>query len=161
MKVKMMLPIRFRFQPGQATVPGDVEPGAPTEMAAAPEEPADDTGLAAAPNALQPSRLGWLAAGRAWVGKAAPLFVPAFVANAETAVRLLVLGRRIVLAAAPQQGGYQFMNAPLGATVVGLRYENGAPFLARQPTPAGAPPDTLRFQETTLAELETSLARLN
>ncbi|SET92737.1 energy transducer TonB [Hymenobacter actinosclerus] len=160
-KVKMMLPIRFKFQPGQA-IPTDVEPPTASDIAEASPEPApEDTGLAAAPNALQPSRLGWLAAGRAWAGKAAPLFVPAFVANAETAVRLLVPGRRVVLAAAPQQGGYQFMNAPAGATVVGLRYENGAPFLARQPTPAGAPPDTLRFQETTLAELETTLSRLN
>ncbi|SDY15078.1 energy transducer TonB [Hymenobacter psychrophilus] len=159
-KVKMMLPIRFKFQPGQATAPDAPEPAAPIEVADV-DETEEDSGLAAAPNSLQPSRLGWLAAGRAWVGKAAPLFVPAFVANAETAVRLLVPGRRVVLAAAPQQGGYQFMNAPTGATVVGLRYENGAPFLARQPTPAGAPPDTLRFQETTLAELETALSKLN
>ncbi|WP_083937677.1 energy transducer TonB [Hymenobacter aerophilus] len=161
-KVKMMLPIRFTFDPGQATASDGVVPTTDDNtVAEAADEPTDDTGLADAPNALQPSRLGWLAAGRAWVGKAAPLFVPAFVANAETAVRLLVPGRRMVLAAAPQSGGYQFMNAPAGATVVGLRYENGAPFLARQPTPAGAPPDTLRFQETTLADLESTLARLD
>ncbi|WP_190242533.1 energy transducer TonB, partial [Hymenobacter lapidiphilus] len=134
-KVKMMLPIRFKFQPGQA-VSTDVEPPTTPDIAEAAGEPTEeDTGLADAPNALQPSRLGWLAAGRAWIGKAVPLFVPAFAVNSQTAVRLLVPGRRLVLAATPQQGGYQFMAAPAGATVVGLRYENGAPFLAHQPTP--------------------------
>ncbi len=157
-KVRLVLPVRFKFQPGQATTPE-------TDLAAAPEPEAadeDDTDLAAAPNALQPSRLGWLAAGRPWAGKASPLFVPAFVANPQTAVRLVVPGRRVVVGGTPQEGGYQFMAAPAGATVVGLRYENGAPFLAHEPRPAGsAPADTLRFEETTLTDLETTLSRLN
>ena len=158
-KVKLVVPIRFRFQPGAATAPDALPVPDDTQPNIVAEEAADD--LASVPNALRPTRLGWVAAGLLWQGAATPLFVPAFTANNQTAVRVVVPGRRIVLAATPQAGGYQFMAMPAGGTVVGMRYENGMPFLARQAHVPGAAPDTLRFEEISLADLETALARLN
>ncbi|MFD2784252.1 energy transducer TonB [Hymenobacter rubripertinctus] len=155
-KVKLVLPIRFRFQPGAATAP-EPAPDSP----AGEDEASEPDELAAAPNALRPTRLGWLAAGRPWQGAAAPLFVPAFGTSSQTAVRVLVPGRRIVLAANAQAGGYQFMAVPAGSTVIGMRYENGMPLLARQAPLPGVVPDTLRFAEISLADLETVLGRLD
>ena len=158
-KVKLVVPIRFRFQPGAATAPDPAPVAADGQPVGAEESDPDD--LVAAPNALRPTRLGWLAAGRPWQGASTPLFVPAFVSNNQTTVRAVVPGRRIVLAATAQTGGYQFMAVPMGSTVVGMRYENGMPFLARQPHIPGAAPDTLRFEEISLADLETALGRLD
>jgi TonB family protein len=155
-KVKLVLPIRFHFEPGMATAPESAAVAAvPVAADAAPETEE----LAAAPGALQATRLGWLATGRPWTGATAALFVPAEAPNDHTTVRLLVPGHRVVLAATTQTGGYQFAAAPAGATIIGLRYENGTPFLARPDREAA--PDTLRFQEITLADLETTLERLN
>ncbi|UOQ75525.1 TonB family protein [Hymenobacter sp. 5516J-16] len=162
-KVKMVLPIRFNFQAGMASAP---EPAALPEPAEEEETLAASDELAPAPNALQPTKLGWLAVGQPWAGSAAALYVPsATPADGDhTTVRLLIPGRRIVLAGTPQDAGYQFATAPSGAAVVvlGLRYENGTPFLARrEATTGGAPSDTLHFQETTLTDLEAALAKLD
>ena len=158
---QLVVPIRFRLQPGAATT-AEAAPAPPDDPEPAPAVPeaAPSDDLAAAPAAHRPTRLGWLAAGRPWKGITTPLFVPAFVANDQTAVRVIVPGRGIVLAATAQTGGYQFMALPRGGTVVGMRYENGTPFLAREPHVPGAAPDTLRFREISLADLETTLARL-
>ncbi|MCA8832434.1 energy transducer TonB [Hymenobacter pini] len=152
-KVKLTLPIRFHFQPGLATAPETAAVADATPM----EEPVLND-LADSPGALQASRLGWLAAGRSWQSAAASLFVPTQAAEGPCMVRLLVPGHRIVLSAQLEVGGYQFPVAPAGATVVGLRYENGTPFMARLTTTAA---DTLRFRETTLADLETTLEKFN
>ncbi|WP_162303616.1 energy transducer TonB [Hymenobacter sediminis] len=161
-KVKMVLPIRFNFQAGLATAP---DATSPTESVAASETPTSQEELAPAPNALQPTKLGWLAVGRPWSGSAAALFIPtATPADGDhTAVRLLVPGRRMVLAGTPQAAGYHFTSAPSGTAVMvlGLRYENGTPFLARREATTNAPSDTLRFQETTLTDLEAALTRLD
>ncbi|MBB4603211.1 TonB family protein [Hymenobacter luteus] len=161
-KVKMVLPIRFNFQAGLASAP---DPNAVPEPVAASVPVPEPQELAPAPNALQPTRLGWLAVGQPWAGAAAALYVPAATPTdgEHTAVRLLVPGRRVVLAGTPQAAGYHFASAPSGSAVVvlGLRYENGTPFLARREATTSAPSDTLRFQETTLTDLEANLARLN
>ncbi|GGG44326.1 hypothetical protein GCM10011378_20840 [Hymenobacter glacieicola] len=161
-KVKMVLPIRFNFQAGLASAPAPAalpEPAEEEQAVAASDE------LAPAPNALQPTKLGWLAVGQPWAGSAATLYVPsATPADGDhTTVRLLIPGRRVVLAGTPQDAGYQFATAPSGAAVVvlGLRYENGTPFLARREATTGTPSDTLRFQETTLTDLEATLAKLD
>ncbi|MBX0292547.1 energy transducer TonB [Hymenobacter sp. HSC-4F20] len=159
-KVKMVLPIRFNFQPGLASAP---DPAPESEPVVASESGPDE--LAPAPNALQPTKLGWLAVGQAWAGSAAALYIPAATPSEadHTAVRLLVPGRRMVLAGTPHATGYHFATAPTGAAVVvlGLRYENGTPFLARREATTSTPSDTLRFQETTLSDLEATLARLD
>lgn len=161
-KVKMVLPIRFNFQAGLASAP---EPAALPESAGQQEAVAAPDELAPAPNALQPTRLGWLAVGQPWAGSAAALYVPSATPSDgdHTSVRLLVPGRRMVLAGTPHATGYHFASAPSGAAVVvlGLRYENGTPFLARREATTGTPSDTLRFQETTLSDLEAALARLD
>ncbi|RSK42662.1 energy transducer TonB [Hymenobacter perfusus] len=155
-KVQMTLPIRFHFEPGLATAPETAAVatvGLPATEDTAPLE------LAADPNASAVTQLGWVAAGQPWRGRTAPLFVPVAGPEEHTTVRLVLPGHRVVLAGVPWAGGYKFMEAPVGATIVGLRYENGMPFLARPDKSAA--PDTLRFQETTLADLETTLERLN
>ncbi|WP_052346009.1 energy transducer TonB [Hymenobacter swuensis] len=155
-KVQMTLPIRFHFEPGLATAPETAAVatvGTPAAEDTAPLE------LAADPNAASVTQLGWVAAGNPWRGRTAPLFVPVAGPNEHSTVRLVLPGHRVVLAGVPWAGGYKFMEAPVGATIIGLRYENGMPFLAR-PDKSTAP-DTLRFQETTLADLETTLERLN
>ncbi|MET4107309.1 TonB family protein [Hymenobacter sp. UYP22] len=152
-KVKLVLPIRFHFQPGLATAPETA-----AVAAAAPAEEVVLNELEENPAALAVTQLGWLATGQPWQSAAAALFVPAFATDEHCTVRLLVPGHRVVLSGQAELGGFQFAAAPAGATVVGLRYENGTPFLARLPTTA---PDTLRFRETTLAELETTLEKLN
>ncbi|RSK31172.1 energy transducer TonB [Hymenobacter metallilatus] len=152
-KVKLTLPIRFHFQPGLATAPETA-----AVASAAPAEEATPADLPESSHALQPTQLGWVAAGRPWQGPTSALFVPTFAADDQCTVRLLVPGHRVVLSGQAEAGGYQFPGAPVGAAVVGLRYENGTPFLARLTTAA---PDTLRFRETTLADLEMTLERLN
>lgn len=161
-KVKMVLPIRFNFQAGLATAP---DAASSAEPAAAAEVPANQQELPSAPNALQPTKLGWLAVGQPWSGSAATLYVPAATPpdGDHTTVRLLVPGRRMVLGATSQAAGYHFASAPSGAAVVvlGLRYENGTPFLARREATTSSPSDTLRFQETTLTDLEAALGKLD
>lgn len=152
-KVKLVLPIRFHFQPGLATAPETA-----AVAAVAPAEESVLTDLAENPAALSVTQMGWLATGQPWQSAAAALFVPAFATDEQCTVRLLVPGHRVVLSGQAESGGFQFAAAPAGAMVVGLRYENGTPFLARLTTTT---PDTLRFRETTLADLETALERLN
>ncbi|GAB3239402.1 hypothetical protein GCM10027346_32650 [Hymenobacter seoulensis] len=154
-KVKMVLPIRFAFQPGMASAP---EVAAATEVAPAPEPVEEE--LAPAANALPITKLGWVSVGQPLSGSIATLFVPGASSDGNhTTVRLVLPGRRVVLAGAPQASGYHFASAPAAGVVVGLRYENGTPFLARHDAANAA--DTLRFQETTLTDLETTLERLN
>ncbi|UYZ62103.1 energy transducer TonB [Hymenobacter weizhouensis] len=158
-KVKLVLPIRFALQEeGLASTTTEASPPADAETAPPPSEE-----LPEAPAALRISRLGWVAGGEPWTETAASLLVPA-APDANTALRLLVPGRRVVLAGQPRSGGYEFGATPAAAqyVLVGLRYENGTPFLARHDAQAGsAPPDSLQFRETTLADLETVLARLD
>lgn len=155
-KVRLTLPIRFSFQEGTATAADEVFASSLQEADAAVPGFADVTG------GIWVSQLGWLATGKVWHGPAAPYYVPLAAATSQTTMRLLVPGRHVILAGQPQAAGYQFMAVPSFTRLVllGMRYENGAPFLARQEIRTSAPPDSLQFTETTLADLEKAVAGL-
>ncbi|TGD78539.1 energy transducer TonB [Hymenobacter wooponensis] len=158
-KVRLTLPIRFAFEQGTASA---VE--APAVAVQSPNEPTEaGNDFAEVPNGIWIKRLGWIATGKAWSGATTAYYVPMPTATEQTALRLLVPGRRLVLAGLPQAGGYQFLSVPARAKIVllGMRYENGAPFIAKQEARTSAPPDSLHFSETSLADLESALDRFN
>ncbi|WP_052695212.1 energy transducer TonB [Hymenobacter sp. AT01-02] len=156
-KVRMTLPIRFSFQEGRAT--------AADEMLATTASDPEATlpGFTDVTGGLWVGQLGWVAVGKEWRGPASPYYVPFASATEHTTLRVVVPGRRVVLAGQPQAGGYQFMSVPSFTKVVllGMRYENGTPFVARQDVRTSSPPDSLQFAETTLGDLEATLARFN
>ncbi|QJX46923.1 energy transducer TonB [Hymenobacter taeanensis] len=153
-KVRLTLPIRFAFEQGAGSA---VE--AHGLAASDPTEPE----FAKVPNGMWVRRLGWIATGKAWTGATTAYYVPVPAAAEQTALRMVLPGRRVVLAGMPQTGGYQFLAAPARAKIVllGMRYENGAPFVARQEARTSIPPDSLQFAETSLGELEATLATFN
>ncbi|SNC77207.1 TonB family C-terminal domain-containing protein [Hymenobacter gelipurpurascens] len=158
-KVRLTLPIRFAFQEGSVS---ELDPAslATQDM---PDNAVSESGIEEMPNGIWVKRLGWLATGKEWSGVTTAYYVPFPMATEQTSLRLLVPGHKVVLAGLPQAGGYQFLAVPAraGATLLGLRYENGAPFLARQAVRTSAPPDTLRFNETSLSDLETTMEKLD
>ncbi|MBO0360891.1 TonB family protein [Hymenobacter sp. BT186] len=164
-KVKMVLPIRFSFQPGQLSTDTSRRPltdAEPAEIAAAPsEEPAE-----AAPTdryVFNCAQLGWLNVDRP-VSAGTVSLLAATAPDDATTVRLVLPGATpTVVAADALENGYQFSSIPAGrrGVVVGLRYVGGVPYLAWQEVTTGqealAP---LEFEETTLEELERRLERL-
>jgi TonB family protein len=158
-KVRLTLPIRFSFEQGEASA---VDASAlAAEGAAEPNETNEK--FAEVPNGIWVKRLGWIAAGKAWSGATTAYYVPMPAATEQTALRMVVPGRRVVLGGQPQTGGYQFLAVPVRAKIVllGMRYENGSPFMARQEARTSIPPDSLHFSETSLSDLETALQRFD
>lgn len=165
-KVKMVLPIRFSFQPGQlstdttrlnltASTASSLEPAASTE------EPTES--IPTDRYVFNCSQLGWLNVDRPLSGSSTTL-VAAPTPDEATAVRLVLLGDTpTVLTGEIVEGGYQFGKLPAGrrAVVVGLRYQGGVPYMAWQETTTGQETSSpLEFHETTLEELERQLERL-
>ncbi|WP_375434653.1 energy transducer TonB [uncultured Hymenobacter sp.] len=164
-KVKMVLPIRFSFQPGQLStdttrlnLTASTAPS--SEPIATTEEPAEATPIDR--YVFHCSQLGWLNIDRPLSGSSTTLV--AATPDESTTVRLVVLGATpAVLAGEAVEGGYQFSKLPAGrrAVVVGLRYQGGVPYLAWQETTTGQSTTApLEFRETTLEELERQLERL-
>ncbi|KAA9331340.1 hypothetical protein F0P96_13920 [Hymenobacter busanensis] len=160
-KVKMTLPIRFAPDAGLL---------ASTDTAVLPNEAglteAEDapTGLPVpSPRGYASAQLGWLT----WLrplhtAEHAPLTV-AVEPDEHTSMRLVVPGAPAVLQAEAEDGQYVFLQAPARqrAWLVGLRFTNGTPFLALREVVAGqSQAEELEFRETTLADLESALARL-
>ncbi|RTQ47592.1 hypothetical protein EJV47_19450 [Hymenobacter gummosus] len=111
---------------------------------------------------LRSAELGWLTCLRSWAGAGSiGLLVPADV-DEHTTVRLVFPESGVILAGAPQAGGYAFTGLPAQqrAVLVGLRYEGGNSYLAVQPLKAGLGADTLQFREASLGEIEEQLADL-
>ena len=164
-KVKMVLPIRFSFQPGQLTT--DTSRASLSAHAEpAPEPVATEELTEAIPTdryVFHCSQLGWLNVDRPLTGSSTTLVAPTTPDEATT-VRLVLLGATpTVLAGDAGEGGYQFKSLPTGrrAVVVGLRYQGGVPYLAWQETTTGQDATApLEFNETTLEELERRLERL-
>ncbi|TGE05501.1 energy transducer TonB [Hymenobacter fodinae] len=158
-KVRLTLPIRFAFDQGAASTV-EVPAGVAQSTGDQAESEAD---FAEVPNGIWVKRLGWVATGKPWSGVTTAYYVPMPSATEQTALRILVPGRQVILAGLPQAGGYQFLAVPARARIVllGMRYENGAPFIARQDARTSTPPDSLHFSETSLADLETALAKFN
>lgn len=159
-KVRLTLPIRFSFQEGSVS---EVDPATLAAQPDTPEGVADDAAIDEMPHGIWVKQLGWLATGNAWGGATTAYYVPFPGATEQTSLRMVVPGHRVVLAGLPQTSGYQFLAVPAraGATLLGLRYENGAPFLARLAVRISTPPDTLRFRETSLSDLEIAMEKLD
>jgi TonB family protein len=164
-KVKMVLPIRFSFQPGQLSIDTSRHPlaaAAPPEAAPAPvEEPTEATPTDR--YVFNCAQLGWLNVDRPVTAGTAALLTTVTPDEATT-VRLVLPGTTpIILAAEATANGYQFSGLPAGrqAVLLGLRYSGGVPYLAWQEVVTGQEaPVPLNFQETTLEELERRLERL-
>ncbi|MDF7812724.1 energy transducer TonB [Hymenobacter sp. YC55] len=164
-KVKMVLPIRFSFQPGQLTTDTTrlslTASTAPSEPVTTAEEPAEATPTDR--YVFHCSQLGWFNVDRPLSGSSTTL-VAAPAPDEATTVRLVVLGTTpTVVAGEEVEGGYQFGKLPAGrrAIVVGLRYQGGVPYMAWQETTTGQEVSSpLEFRETTLEELERRLERL-
>jgi TonB family protein len=164
-KVKMVLPIRFSFQPGQlSTDTSRISLTASTEPSAEPLAAEDATEAAPTDRyVFHCSQLGWFNADRPFsIGSTT--FLAATTPDEATSVRLILVGATpTVLASEAVEGGYQFSQLPAGrrAVLVGLRYQGGVPYLAWQETTTGQDPTLpLEFRETTLEELERRLDRL-
>ncbi|MBC8083234.1 MAG: energy transducer TonB, partial [Hymenobacter sp.] len=166
-KVKMVLPIRFSFQPGQLSADTSRLDLTTTVETALESSAAPDEEAAEAPPTdryvFHCSQLGWMNADRPSSGGSASLLA-ATLPDEATTVRLVLLGATpTILTGEVAESGYQFRNLPAGrrAVLVGLRYQGGVPYLAWQETTTGqdaTPP--LEFRESTLAELERRLDRL-
>ncbi|WP_400192629.1 TonB family protein [Hymenobacter sp. B81] len=159
-KVRLTVPLRFGPDDGllvsaDSAVPVVAEGGEEYKLLA--EAPA------ANPRAFSCGRLGWLSWFKPWAAPTqAAVALPAAI-DAQTAVFLVFPGAPAVLQAQSQDSQYVFARVPRGqrAWLVGLRYENGTPFLAlRQVSSDELAAAELSFQETTLGDLETALARL-
>ncbi|UOG74694.1 energy transducer TonB [Hymenobacter tibetensis] len=164
-KVKMVLPIRFSFKPGQLSFDSSqVSLTASTEPTSEPaiSEPAPD----APPTdryVFNCSQLGWLNIDRP-LNSGTAMLVASTTPDQATTVRLLLPGTTpSVLTGKATDDGFQFENLPAGrrAVLVGLRYQGSVPYLAWQETTTGqASTAPLEFRETTLEELERRLDRL-
>lgn len=165
-KVKMVLPIRFSFQPGQlSTDTTHLTLTASTTTAnpaASTEEPTEPTPTDR--YVFHCSQLGWFNVDRPLSGGGSTTLVAAPTSSEATTVRLVVQGDTpTVLPGEVVEGGYQFSKLPAGrrAVVVGLRYEGGVPYMAWQETTTGQDITVpLEFRETTIEELERRLERL-
>ncbi|WP_073110530.1 energy transducer TonB [Hymenobacter daecheongensis] len=166
--VKMTLPIRFSLQQqGQMTAENSPDPAANADTLPATDEGDDHPEVsepAAAHYAFQADRLGWLTCEREWRPAGAQA---AFTATADTepttSVHLVFRESTTIVAGEPRAEGYHFAGVPANqrAVVVGVQYRNGTPYLAMQETVTGQrETETLEFRETTLAELERELEKL-
>jgi TonB family protein len=169
-KVKMVLPIRFSFRPGQmsAETGADAVPTAATPAAPATDDDNPDVEEAfettADHYAFQVQQLGWLNCERAWQPSGAPV---ALLATADvepgTSVHLVFRESTTILTGQPQDDGYHFSGVPANqrAVLVGVQYRNGTPYLALQEIVTGQrAAEALAFRETTLTELEQALEKL-
>ena len=165
-KVKIVLPIRFSFQPGQLSTDTTR-----LNLTASTVSSPDPGGTSPEPAEATPTdryvfhcaQLGWFNADRALSGGSTTL-VAAATPDEATTVRLVLPGATpTVLAGEAGEDGYQFEKLPAGrrAVLVGLRYQGGVPYLAWQETTTGQHPTiALDFRETTLEELERRLEQL-
>lgn len=164
-KVKMVLPIRFSFQPGQLSIDTSRHPLADTEPASTPAAPTEEPTEAVPTDryVFNCTQLGWLNVDRPLPAGSAALLATAATDESTTVRLVLPSATPTVLAAETVENGYQFSALPVGrrAVVVGLRYLGGVPYLAWQEITTGQElPAPLDFKETTLEELERRLDRL-
>ncbi|AIZ62847.1 hypothetical protein PK28_02595 [Hymenobacter sp. DG25B] len=139
-----------------------------SEVATAPAdtvEEAEESGLTSAEHyVFRTKNLGWLLCARAYTAPAsAQELAVRLDADPNTSVRLVLADGRTVLSATPNEtGSYVFRHAPAQpqGTLVAVRYFNQTPYLALRPMDAAADTSQLQFRETTLAQLETALRRL-
>lgn len=170
-KVKMVLPIRFSFHPGQLSTADSSAPAAretaPVQETAQLSDAADEEEEAAPADryVFRCAQLGWFNADRPWAGAGTATLLAPAEPNDATSLRLIFRGATpTVLAGQAVEGGYQFDKLPAGrrAVLVGLRYQGDIPYVAWQELTTGrTAPDSLEFRETTLAELEQRLEKLN
>ncbi|WP_165370517.1 energy transducer TonB [Hymenobacter persicinus] len=167
-KVQMTLPIRFSFQQGQMTSDLAAAPPPAIDTLPTTDDDSPEVNRVAAPAAdhyaFQADRLGWLTCERVWqpAGASAALTASAEV-EPTTSVQLVFRESNSIVPGQPQAGGYVFAGVPANqrAVVVGVQYRNGTPYLALQETITGQrETETLDFRETTLAELERALEKL-
>ncbi|MCB2409186.1 energy transducer TonB [Hymenobacter lucidus] len=166
-KVKMVLPIRFSFHAGLAnsaeTATASTDSVVPASIArqAAEEEPTDEENSDR--RVYTCSRLGWLNADKpVAAGSPVDFAVPVDV-EPGTTIRLVFEDCLTIAEAQPQAEGYAFQRIPANRKVllIGLQYRNGTPFLAMRRTVTGqAASEELVFQETTLAELERAMEKI-
>ncbi|WP_167856462.1 energy transducer TonB [Hymenobacter metallicola] len=166
-KVKMVLPIRFSFQEGLANSDATATASAADSVVPTPvvqhsgeeadEESADNRRVYTC------SRLGWLNADRPLAaGSPVDFAVPVDV-EPGTSIRLVFEDCLAIAEAQPQADGYAFQGIPANRKVVlvGVQYRNGTPFLAMRRTVTGqASTEQLVFQETTLADLERAMEKI-
>jgi hypothetical protein len=167
-KVKMMLPIRFSFQQGQMSADTVQLVSTATEGLPATDDDSPEVAKALEPSAshyaFQSNKLGWLACERQWHPAGALVgFVASTEAEPNTSVHLVFRASTTILAGQPQADGYHFAGVPANqpALLVGVQYRNGTPYLALRETITGQrETEPLEFRETTLAELEKALEKL-
>jgi hypothetical protein len=166
-KVKMMLPIRFSFHEGMAGSDNNATASTDTAVPVATPQPANDdaadTEDSSDRRVYTCSRLGWLNADKPLSGGQAVDFTVPVDVEPGTSVRLVFEGSTIIAEAQPQADGYAFQNIPANRKVmlIGLQYRNGTPFLAMRRTVTGqANTEQLVFEETTLADLERAMEKI-
>ncbi|GAA4379146.1 energy transducer TonB [Hymenobacter koreensis] len=159
-KVKMTVPIRFNTDEGLlASTDSTLPPG---EIVPNDVEP-DEDAIKPSARGYASAQLGWLTWLRPWRTANHTAVTVAQEPDEHTSVRLVYPGAAAVLTGEAQNGQYVFAQAPSQqrAWLVGLRFTNGTPYLAlRELVPGQEHTEALDFQETTLADLETSLAKL-
>ncbi|WP_167856994.1 energy transducer TonB [Hymenobacter aquaticus] len=166
-KVKMMLPIRFAFHDGLANAAetpataDSVVPGATAREAATDEADAEES--SANRRVYTCRRLGWLNADKPLAAHSPVDFTVPVDVEPGTSIRLVLEDCLAIAEARPQTDGYSFQGIPGNRKVliIGLQYRNGTPFVAMRRTVTGqAASEQLEFQETTLADLERTMERL-
>jgi hypothetical protein len=173
-KVKMVLPVRFAFHAGMAsaldTTGTAPEAAADTVVELADAEmpptktPAFET-EAADRYLFTSTQLGWFNCDRVWhaaTNSSADLMATTD-ADPNTSVYLLFREAKALVAGQAEESGYAFRGVPANkrAVLIGIRYENGTPYLALRETTTGRhATEPLTFRETTLEELERVLERL-
>ncbi len=159
-KVKMVVPIRFNPQEGMLTTSDTALASAPTDTVEEAEE-----GLTSAEHyVFRTNNLGWLLCARPHSASSPSAELAVRLdADPNTSVRLVLADGRTVLSGVPNEtGSYVFRHAPAQpkGTLVAVRYFNDTPYLALRQTDSASDTTQLKFEETTLAQLETALRRL-
>ena len=172
-KVKMVLPVRFAFHAGMASALDTVST-APEAVADTAIELADTEMPPTAPAfeteatdryLFTSTQLGWLNCDRVWhaATSSSADFMVTTDADPNTSVYLLFKEAKALVAGQAEEDGYAFRGVPANkrAVLIGIRYQNGTPYLALRETVTGRhATEALAFRETTLEELERALERL-
>ncbi|WP_167852097.1 energy transducer TonB [Hymenobacter elongatus] len=167
-KVKMVLPIRFSFHEGLAnpaeTATASADPMVPVSGALADAADEQDAGEAGERRVYTCTRLGWLNADKPLTTASTfvALTVPVDV-EPGTSIRLVFEDCMAIVEGQPQADGYAFQRLPANRKVllIGLQYRNGTPFLAMRHTVTDElASEQLQFQETTLADLERAIEKI-
>ncbi|MCB2380002.1 energy transducer TonB [Hymenobacter sp. BT635] len=165
-KVKMMLPIRFAFHDGlansaEAPAADSAVPAATAQTVADDEVDSDEN--SSNRRVYTCRRLGWLNADKPLTASSSIGFTVPVDVEPGTSIRLVFEDCLAIAEAQPQADGYSFQGIPGNRKVllIGLQYRNGTPFIAMRRTVTGqAASEQLEFQETTLADLERTMERI-